>query len=77
MIKRPKPYYPFIARMEAKRQAKWEARLARETTNEKITGPARKKLVEWVKFLWKELPAFVLSFSSLLGLAGRCMSAGS
>jgi len=71
MIKRPKPYDPFIARrMEAKRQAEWEARLARETADKKITVPAWKKLVGWVTFLWKELPAFVLSFSSLLGLAG-------
>jgi hypothetical protein len=70
MIKRPKPYDPFIARMEAKRQAEWEARLARETTDEKITAPAWEKLVGWMTFLWKELPAFVLSFSSLLGLMG-------
>jgi Flp pilus assembly protein TadD len=68
MVERPKPYDPFIARMDAKRQAEWEARLARETADKKIT--VWKKLVGWVTFLWKELPAFVLSFSSLLGLAG-------
>ena len=70
MVERPKPDDPFITRMEAKRQAEWEARLARETTNDKITASACKKLGGWVKYLWKELPAFVLSFSSLLGLAG-------
>jgi hypothetical protein len=70
MVERQKPYDPFIARMEAKRKAEWEARLARETTDEKITASAWKKLVGWVTFLWKELPAFLLSFSSLLGLAG-------
>jgi hypothetical protein len=55
------------------------ARLAQETTDEKVTAAAWKKLAgwitflwKWITFLWKELPAFVLSLLSLLGLAYVC-----
>jgi hypothetical protein len=46
MVKRPKPYDPFIARMEAKRQAEWAARLARETTDEKRTALGWKEPIQ-------------------------------
>jgi len=69
MVKRLKPYDPFIARMQAERQAEWEARLAGKTANEKIRESGWKKLAGGVKFFWEGLPSFVLSLSSLLGAA--------
>ena len=76
MIKRPKPFDPFMARMEAKRQVEWEARLARDAVAEKVSTSTREKLLKWAVSFWKELPGIFLSVSSVLGLVGIAYSLG-
>ena len=65
MAKRPKPNDPFIARMEAKRQAEWEARLAGKVNGEAAKATSGKR--SWwgrVALVWKWLPTFLLSVVS-------------
>ena len=69
MAGRFRPDDPFIARMEAKRQAEWRARIAREAERDKPGALGWAKPLGWLRLIWNGLPPFLLSLSSLAGLA--------